>query len=250
MTEGTKGQDLTVQRIKPAYKQVADQLRSLVVGGELGPGERLPNESDLSSAFRVSRSTVREALRVLASQNLLTTSRGVGGGSFVAHPAPEQVREFLETSLGLLSGTGALSGEELLEARELLEVPAARLAAQRRSVADLESLQLALEGQRARADRDVRFESRARFHQALLGASGNRFLMITAQPLFTVIRGRFRREQEPQLFWKRVADDHARILERVEERDAEGAAEEMHLHLERLRAIYDQIDVLPDSTDA
>jgi len=63
------------------YEQVAEQLRTLVVAGTLQPGARLPNEEVLAREYGVSRATLREALRSLAAQDLIRTSKGAGGGS-------------------------------------------------------------------------------------------------------------------------------------------------------------------------
>ena len=71
----------------PAYQTLADDLRAQIVAGRLRPGERLPTEPQLCARFGLSRSTVREALRLLASQHLIVTTRGVTGGSFVAQPS-------------------------------------------------------------------------------------------------------------------------------------------------------------------
>ena len=84
-----------VRRVRKAYEQVADQLRELIMTGELAPGERLPNEALLAREFGVSRATVREALRVLAAQNLLRTAKGAGGGSYVTIPTVDHISEFL-----------------------------------------------------------------------------------------------------------------------------------------------------------
>src|SRR5438105_3541510 len=86
---------LGVRPIRLAFQQVADQLRELIVHGELGPGTRLPSEPELATQFLVSRSTIREALRMLSSQQLITTSRGVGGGSYITHPEPEAISRVL-----------------------------------------------------------------------------------------------------------------------------------------------------------
>jgi GntR family transcriptional repressor for pyruvate dehydrogenase complex len=91
-----------VQRVRPAYRQVADELRNQIVAGLLPAGHRLPNEAELSRAFGVSRSTVREALRVLTSQHLIETLRGVRGGSFVAAPDPARMVEDIGGALGVL----------------------------------------------------------------------------------------------------------------------------------------------------
>lgn len=233
---------LAVRRIQPAYQQVATQLRNLVLQGDLGAGDRLPNEAELSTMFGVSRSTVREALRVLSSQNLVTTSRGVGGGSFIAHPQPGHISDFLETSIGLLSGSDTLSVASLLEARELLEVPAARLAAQRRTEEQVESLQGVVAREQEELDRGADFEEHRRFHQMVLHASGNSLLEIMTRPVFSVLRTRFLREAAPHAFWENVVAEHQRIYDRISARDADGAAHEMREHLVRLAATYQKID--------
>ena len=63
---------------------------------------------------------------MLASRDLITTVRGTSGGSFVSHADADQVSAFLETSIGLMSGSSDVSLDQMLEARELVEVPGAR----------------------------------------------------------------------------------------------------------------------------
>jgi len=233
---------LSVSPVGPAYRQVADQLRALVLDGALAPGSRLPNETELSVMFGVGRSTIREALRTLASQNLVVTSRGVSGGTFVAHPDPGKVSEYLEASLGLLKGSSAVSVEELVETRELLEVPAARLAAQRRTAEQLEALRSAVADDAlaaAAADADE-LAHNLRFHQLLLEASGNRLLRMVTTPVFPVLQAAFQRDAAvaPARFWPIVAADHVAILERVEAGDGEGAAKAMLDHLRHMTPTY------------
>jgi GntR family transcriptional regulator, transcriptional repressor for pyruvate dehydrogenase complex len=237
---------LAVRRIQPAYRQAADQLRAQVLRGELAPGERLPNETKLSLMFGVSRSTVREALRLLSSQNLITTSRGVGGGSFIARPAPEHISDYLETSLGLLSGADgneALGVHDLLEARALLEVPAARLAAQRRTEAQLERLRSCLVEERETVSSpEPRYDQHRHFHELVVEAAGNRLLSIVARPVFTVLQTRFLRDEAPRRFWRDVVQAHERILHCIEAGAEDEAAMEMTAHLDRLRGTYERID--------
>src|SRR5262245_36778413 len=82
---------LPVIKLRPAYLQVSEQLRELVLSGWLKAGERLPSEPELAAQFGTSRSTVREAIRILAADGLLTTVRGVNGGSFATPPTPARV---------------------------------------------------------------------------------------------------------------------------------------------------------------
>ncbi|MFI6322003.1 FadR/GntR family transcriptional regulator [Nonomuraea sp. NPDC050556] len=217
----------------PAYENLAADLRDRIVAGELRPGDRLPVEPELSTRYGVSRSTVREALRLLASQNLISTVRGVSGGSFVVAPRPEQISDYLRTGFGLLAADTQITVDQLLEIRDLLEVPATGLAAVRRSEADLDELRGTLF--------DVpgeRYEQNKRFHAVLLRASGNPLLEVVARPIFQVLDERFLRERAPGTFWNDVDRDHREILALVEAGDEAGAREAAHAHLGHLRGTY------------
>lgn len=221
----------------PAYQDLAERLRHQIVGGELSPGEQLPVEPELSSQHGVSRSTVREALRLLSSQNLIITTRGVAGGTFVAHPRPEQISEYLEASLGLLARSDGGTVGALLEVRELLEVPAAGLAARRRTAAHLADLRRTLEHPLDLPGND-RYPYNRDFHAVLLRAAGNPLLEVVTGPVFRVLNTRFLRDVAPARFWKRVDEDHGRIIEAVQARDASAAEETTAAHLRHLRSTY------------
>ena len=105
---------IPVRPVRKAYEQVADQLRELIVAGELARGERLPNEKVLAGEFGVSRATVREALRLLAAQNLIRTAKGAGGGSYVTLPTADHISEFFRSSLNLLAEAQHVALDELL----------------------------------------------------------------------------------------------------------------------------------------
>ena len=232
--------EIAVSRIKPAYEQVADQLRDLIVSGELQPGDRLPVEGKLSSTFGVSRSTVREALRALAAQNLVYTSRGVSGGTFVADASPGLLSSYLETGLSLLSGADQITPAELMEARELIEVPATRLAAERRTQDHLVAMHDAIEKEMVASSRGGRFEQNSHFHALILEAAGNRLVEVLTLPIFGVIRKRFLSDETPKRFWGQVDQDHISILDHVQAGDADAAAEAMQNHLASLRAVYER----------
>ena len=192
---------MPVRRVRKAYEQVNDQLRELIVSGALAPGERLPNEAVLAREFGVSRATVREALRILTAQNLIRTTKGAGGGSYVTLPTVDHISEFLRGNLKLLSESDRVTLDEFLEFRELIEVPAARLAAQRASGDDVDRLRESIPEQPLR---------------------------MTTQEQFTYNKG----------FHSSINQHHRGILAAIERGDADGAAEEMHAHLEFLRPAY------------
>jgi GntR family transcriptional regulator, transcriptional repressor for pyruvate dehydrogenase complex len=230
---------LAVSKIRPAYEQVADQLRELIVGGSLKQGDRLPSMPALAAMFGVGRSTVREALRELSSQSLINPVRGSKGGTFVAISDADTVRRYLETTLGLMSSSDQLSLDELFEARIILEGEAAGLAAQRRSDKQLAQLREAMifehemleSGQRGtRFDRD--------FHTALLECSGNRVLYVMTMPVFRALQARLSRRQPDKSYWALIDKDHESVFECVRSEDADGAAAAMRAHLCRSREAY------------
>ncbi|WP_214316872.1 FadR/GntR family transcriptional regulator [Nonomuraea sediminis] len=221
----------------PAYQHLAADLRGRIIAGEFRPGDRLPVEPELSARYGVSRSTVREALRLLASQNLIVTTRGVSGGSFVAVPSPDQISAYLKTSLGLLAVDAEEAVDGLLEVRDLLEVPAAGLAALRRTEQDLEELRTTLFDPAELAVEEM-YEPNRGFHQVLLRASGNPLLEIVARPVFQVLEEGLLREKAPADFWTQVDRDHREIFGHVSARDQDGAREAAHAHLTHLRSAY------------
>lgn len=236
-TIGGRAQSLPVQRVRPAYQQVADQLREFVTRGQLAPGDRLPSEHELAAVFGVSRSTVREALRVLTSGGLLVTVRGTAGGTFVARVEPRQVSDYLEASLGLMSGDGISVGE-ILEARELLEVPAAGLAAARRTPEQLRLLEAVLEREDRDRTRGGTFREHRHFHEVVLAAADNRLLDLMTDPVFRVLQGRFLRDDLTEDSWREIDKDHRRVADRIAGGDVTGAENAMREHLRRLRAVY------------
>src|SRR4051794_5779991 len=135
---------MKVERIRKAYEQVADQLMQMINSGDLKPGDRLPSEAELAADFGVSRTTVREALRILATRNLIHTRKGMAGGHFIIDPPAGGTSEFLVATSALLPAANTVTLEHLLQAREMIEGPAAAIAARNRDDADLEKIRTSL----------------------------------------------------------------------------------------------------------
>lgn len=226
---------------RPAYQALALVLRSRILTGELSAGDRLPAEPELSAAYGVSRSTVREALRVLSSQHLVTTTRGVRGGTVVGHPNLEQISEHLELGLGLLAVSSEVSVGQLLEVRELIEVPAAALAAQRARPVDLTDLRATLLDPRSAVRSELHLCNH-RFHSLVLRAAGNPLLELVSRPVFRVLETRFDRTDAPTPFWQEVVADHRAVYDAIAAGDSGGARRAAAAHLARLRPTYERID--------
>lgn len=229
--------DAPIQRVRKAYEQVHDQLRDLIVRGELPRGQRLPNEAVLARQFGVSRGTVREALRVLAAQNLIRTAKGAGGGSFVTLPTVDHVSEFLKANIALLNESQDVSAEEMLEARELLETFAAGRAAHRRTDMDLERLRGCIV-EPGDVGSEQQFALNTLFHSAILDAAGNTLLRIAGQPIFGILQTNMRRQEIRTDTLGQVNEDHRHILGAIESGDSEEAERHMREHLAFLRETY------------
>lgn len=234
---GRDGEAIPVRAVRKAHEQVADQLRELILSGTLSQAQRLPNETTLAAQFGVSRPTVREALRELAALSLIRTTKGASGGSFVTAPTADHISEFLSANIALLSHSESISLEEFLEARKLLEVPAARMAAQRRTEQDLEFLCAAIPEHRL--EREDQFSHNRDFHSVLVAASGNTLLSICAQPVFSVLQSSLKRSAPlPRQFHDRCNSDHSAIVASLEAHDEVAVAEQMIEHLDYLSTYY------------
>lgn len=221
----------------PAYQTLAEELRDQIVSGRLRPGDRLPAEPRLCESAGLSRSTVREALRVLASQNLITTTRGVTGGSFVARPSPAAFAATLATGLRMLVANGPVDGWHLFEIRELVEVPAAGLAAQRRSAVDVAALRAAL-CDPSSVDLDELVAAQRAFHTTLIAAARNPVLELISRPLYDVPNERELAGRAPAGFWRRVDAEHRALIAAVAAGDVVAARLAASDHLARLRREY------------
>ena len=196
---------------------LADELRADITSGRLQPGERLPPEPELCVKTGVSRSTVREALRLLASQHLIVTTRGVTGGSFVAHPDAEQLGDGLATGFTLLTNSPGVGMADLLELRRALEVPAAGLAAVRRSEEHLRELRGALFDPLT-ADLDTMMLAHATFHMAVIKATGNPLFELVGRPVYHAAYGEAVTASLPPDYWQRIDADVAdQLLAKIDE---------------------------------
>jgi GntR family transcriptional regulator, transcriptional repressor for pyruvate dehydrogenase complex len=127
-----------------ASERVAAQIQHYIQRQGLRPGDFLGRGEDLAAEFGVSRPTLREALKLLASGNLVRASKGPGGGIFVANTAEEGISRSLSDAIAMMLDTGAVSLLELLDARLLIEVPLAGRAAYAADEAMLERLHAAI----------------------------------------------------------------------------------------------------------
>jgi DNA-binding FadR family transcriptional regulator len=233
---GESGAGAAVDR-PPAYQTLADDLRRQITSGQLRPGDRLPTEPELCARSGVSRSTVREALRLLASQHLIVTTRGVTGGSFVSCPSAEQLADSFSTGVRLLLTTARAPTSDLFEVREIMEPRGVELAALRRTDDDLAALEATMFDPAADS-LDAMLVAQSAFHTVLAAAAHNSLYEVLARPLYSLVNDHELGEGGAPGFWARVDADHREILRRVVARDAVGAVAAEQAHLALLKHAY------------
>lgn len=230
----------------PAHEQVAAHIRQSIISGELSPGARLPNEIEMAESFGVSRTTIREALGGLVGQGLIVKTRGLTGGSYVAEPSIDQLAETVNVGLHLLGRSEGISIEEFVEIRELLEVPAARLAAERRTDDDLIQLAATIPppershpDSRGRGADDLhRHRADRWFHTAVVDICRNRLLTLAAEPIFVVLQQQMMARRLGVSYHREIVSQHRDIANAIEAGDPDRSAELMREHLEWLRPSY------------
>lgn len=215
------------------YRQIADQLRALIAGGEFAPGSRLPAERDLAQQLKVSRPSVREALIALEVEGWVEVR--VGSGIY-AKPQPAGARP----SNGHAAASGGEWGPlELMRARELVEGEVAALAARHARKVQVASIASALAHmQDAAASGVVPRAGDEAFHAAIADACGNEVLRDTVVgywhqartgPVFNRMSDHF----ETPASWNAALAEHEQVLEAIRAHDPDAAREAMHHHLKR-----------------
>ena len=155
------------------YELIVEQINVLCLEKNLKPGDRLPSERDLASLFGVSRNSIREALKDLATKGIIEIRQG--GGSYLAPSKRDMLGNELRTHL---DETEALLVDEMLELRRAFEVEAASLAAQRATSENLEAIKNALTQMAAAAeDPEVGVQADLDFHLQVAVATKNQLLI-------------------------------------------------------------------------
>jgi GntR family transcriptional repressor for pyruvate dehydrogenase complex len=216
---------------------IADRLLEGIRSRRYPPGSTLPSERVLADQFGVSRSSVREAIRVLEQAGVLSVR--MGSGTYVSDDGGSEA-----AALRVLA---ALQGDhsplDIIVGRRGLEPECARLAAQHAHASDLRELQRLIEAQaKCVADGTDPSEADLDFHLALSQASHNSVLaalvehlteMMKRQSLWREIKSRSLSHPGRA---ERYLAEHREILEHVSERDHDAAAESMAAHLDSIAA--------------
>jgi DNA-binding FadR family transcriptional regulator len=220
-------------------EKVRSELLGMIDAGTIAPGEPLPSERVLMERFGVGRPAIREAMQSLETIGLIEIRQG--GRARVAEPSVGRMVDQVSATMRHLLSHSPASLENLKEARATFEREMARIAARRRSDADLARLREILADQRAAAADPARFRSLdGRFHREIAAVAAN--------PIFTaLIDALFRWLADfhvdlvsvPGLEQLTLAE-HDQILGAIGRGDPEAAAIAMADHLLRANDLYRQ----------
>jgi DNA-binding FadR family transcriptional regulator len=226
---------MPIQALEPQrlYRQIAEQLRSLIASGEFGPGERLPAERDLAKQLAVSRPSVREALIALEVEGWVEVR--VGSGVYVqGRKKPNGHAKVPATEWGPL---------ELIRARRVIEGEIASLAAQQAKRKHIAAMKSAIASMKDDADRNVApLDGDRAFHTAVASACDNAVLLETVErfwdarhgPLFERLGDWF--ESVPS--WRIAIAEHEHVLAAIAAHDAEAARAAMQQHMDKSHARF------------
>jgi len=211
------------------YEEVVSQIHELIREGKFKAGDQLPSERELAETFKVSRTSVREALRALETQGLVVSRTGTG--TFIADLPIESLVAPLATLL--IEEKNALA--DIFEMRKLIEPHIASLAAERATKRDIERMKRILEKQRAEVDQGATgVEEDAEFHFSIGRATQNQALEKLVSGLMDILS--HSREESLQTPGRSQAslDSHHKILSAIEAHDKERARKATLSHIEHV----------------
>jgi len=213
------------------YESVAESLVGQIGASSLRVGDQLPPERELTEAFGVGRSSVREALRMLESQGLISAE---SGGTFVVAETSNPLNRSLELVFSLDEQARIT---DLYELRRIVECEAAALAAERRTPGQLEALKLALSEMDASLPdpKGQRFTSAdLRFHLAVGEAADNKLVLNCLNAVREVLRRALLTIFLMPGSAAAAVEEHGRIYRAIAANDPVAAREEMRAHLIRV----------------
>jgi len=214
------------------YEEIVSKIKVLIEDGRLKSGDQLPPERELSEVFKVSRSSLREALRALESEGFLEIRQG--DGTYVALKPIEQLVKPLATAILSEKDTQF----ELFEIRKIIEPQLALLAAERATEEDFSRLEEILDIQAEEVRQgggavDIDKE----FHYALARATRNKIILRVMDTLMDAISESRDRSLQVEGRPEKSLSFHRIVFNALKARDRELAAKTMREHLEDIESI-------------
>ena len=211
---------------KRLSEQAAENILSMItVENKYLPGDKLPNENDLSAELRISRTTLREAIRILITNNILEIRRGKG--TYVTYNENTNENLCLDNAMAARVGL-----KDLMEIRLIIEPEIACFAAKRATEKEIEKiLYYGQLNEYKILNGEDRTEEEQMFHNLISKASHNEFVN-RLMPIINqgIYKGVILSKEQCKINNDTLAD-HRSIMEYLKSRDADGAKTAMKLHI-------------------
>ncbi|ARP69429.1 FadR family transcriptional regulator [Streptomyces pluripotens] len=207
--------------------EAIEKIKAMIVSGALGPGDRLPKESELAAGLGLSRNSLREAVRALSLMRILDVRQG--DGTYVTSLDPQLLLEAMSFVVGFHRDDTVL---EFLAVRRILEPAATVLAASRMSEQQLDALSAGLDALGSEPSAEELAAADLEFHRGIARASGNSVLCSLLDGLSgPTARARIWRELAQEDAVGRALQEHRAILGALRDRDAEAARSWATVHI-------------------
>ncbi len=217
--------------------RVMSAIQSEIISGRLALDTLLPPERELCEQFGVSRTVLREAVRMLVSRGLLETRPGVG--TIVRQISTDHISRPLSL---MINQSGPINLEHLNQVRQILEVAIARQAAQEATDEDIRKLERIYQEMAASASDPTLFNQLdAEFHQALAEITHNPFLVLLLNTIRDTMQAVRELVAEYEGLHRIVMPDHELILKNILRKNPAEAGKAMQIHLEHARSIQKSV---------
>lgn len=223
---------------KMLSQSVADNILSMItIEKRFSVGDKLPNELDLSEELNVSRTTLREAIRILVALDILEIQRGKG--TYVKENAFKKQQDLEQLS------NIKVNARDLYEMRLIFEPEAAYYAALRATDSEIKRiLEFGKKVEKEISNHQDRTDDEHIFHKAIAQATHNEFMNKLMPILYQAIsKGVYLSLQSDKAIEDTI-NDHRMIMEFLEQRNAEGAKNAMKIHIMHAMKELDLIDIL------
>ena len=215
-----------IQKIN-AVEQVYDQMQNLIIDGTWKPGDKLPSENELASAFGISRMTVRQAMQKLKALGLIETR--TGSGSYVREVSPEDSLNDLIPLMYLSKP----SQTHVFQFREMIESESVRIATQKATADDLKQIESLLKKMKKAADKGNELEFSKYdlgYHLAIVNITGNP-MIIKAYDILHGVLAESMNSVIDKMKFAPALDFHTKILDAMKAKDDDLAEQLMHEHI-------------------
>jgi DNA-binding GntR family transcriptional regulator len=198
------------------HQEVAVRLRQRIVEGHLAPGAKL-NERELSESLHVSRTPLREAIKMLAAEGLVELLHN--RGAVVAQMSQQDVADTFEVIAGLEGQSGALAAQRITD----------------EELAEIRALHYEMLAAYTRRDLPTYYSINAQIHTLINAAARNPVLTQTWRTVNARLQAMRFRSNVDEVKWKRAVKEHERMVELLAQRDANALRELLTQHLEHKR---------------